>query len=374
MKITESTNIELKRQFTDKIKKEVVAFANTSGGIIYVGINDDGSVQGVENEDKEMLRISSSIRQSIKPDILPFVSFASEIIEDKTVIKLTVQRGTARPYYIARKGLTPAGVYVRLGTESVQASDEAIFKMRQEASGERFEQVRSFNQRLTFVEFSRYSAARNIVFEKKEKRRLNLITQEGQYTNLSLLLSDQCVHTIKADVFESTEPLASKDRKEFTGSILRQLNDVYQWLDFHNCTSAQFDGLYRKEIRDYPPVAIREALLNAIVHRNYGLDMSIFIHLFADRIEIVSAGGLVEGLSRDDILLGISATRNANLCKVFYRFQLVEAYGSGLRRIYAVYKSTIKELGLKEEAHLSPSIVVTDNAFKITLPNLRYKP
>lgn len=94
--------------------------------------------------------------------------------------------------------------------------------------------------------------------------------------------------------------------------------------------------------------------------------------MFADRIEIVSAGGLVAGLSQDDILLGISATRNANLCKVFYRLQLIEAYGSGLRRIYAVYKNTVKELDFVESSKFAPSIVVTDNAFKITLPNLRF--
>lgn len=261
MKINESTNLELKRQFTDEIKKEVVGFANTAGGIIYVGVNDDGSICGVEDEDKEMLRLSSSIRQSIKPDISPFVAFTSEIIEDKTVIKITVQRGNARPYYIASKGIRSAGVYIRIGSETVQASEKAIFKMTQEASGERFEQMRSVNQRLTFVEFTRQMAARNIVFEKRDKKRLNLITQEGQYTNLGFLLSDQCLHTIKADVFEGTEPFVSKDRKEFCGSLLKQLSDVYEWIDFHNCTSATFEGLHRKEMRDYPPVAVREALL-----------------------------------------------------------------------------------------------------------------
>ncbi|MBQ4498397.1 MAG: ATP-binding protein, partial [Spirochaetaceae bacterium] len=151
MNINESANLELKRQFTDEIKKEVVAFANTAGGIIYVGVNDDGSVCGVENVDDEMLRLSSSIRQSIKPDITMFVSYMTEVLEDKNVIKITVQRGNARPYYLANKGMRSAGVYVRHGSESVMASEAAIFKMTQENSGERYEEQRSLNQKLTFV-------------------------------------------------------------------------------------------------------------------------------------------------------------------------------------------------------------------------------
>ena len=370
MNINESANLELKRQFTDEIKKEVVAFANTAGGIIYVGVNDDGSVCGVENVDDEMLRLSSSIRQSIKPDITMFVSYMTEVLEDKNVIKITVQRGNARPYYLANKGMRSAGVYVRHGSESVMASEAAIFKMTQENSGERYEEQRSLNQKLTFVELSRQFAARNIAFEGRDKKRLGLITEEGQYTNLALLLSDQCTHTIKAALFEGTDTTTFKDRREFGGSLLTQLHDVYEWIDFHNCTSSSFKGLYRTDLRDFPPAAVREALLNAIVHRDYSLSASILIHVFKDRFEIISVGGLVEGLRRDDIMLGVSAARNTNLSKVFYRLMLVEAYGSGLPRIFASYKEE-SATGLADYKKLpSPEISVSDNAFKLTLPNL----
>lgn len=369
MNINESANLELKRQFTNEIKKEVVAFANTAGGIIYIGVNDDGSICGVENVDDEMLRLSSSIRQSIKPDITMFVSYMTEVLEDKNVIKITVQRGNARPYYLANKGMRSAGVYVRHGSESVMASEAAIFKMTQENGGDRYEEQRSINQKLTFVELSRQFAARNISFEGRDKKRLGLITAEGQYTNLALLLSDQCTHTIKAALFEGMDTTTFKDRREFGGSLLTQLQAVYEWIDFHNCTSSTFKGLYRTDVRDFPPVAVREALLNAIVHRDYSLSASILIHIFEDRFEIISVGGLVEGLRRDDIMLGVSAARNTNLSKVFYRLMLIEAYGSGLPRIYSSYKSeSANEIEFRRPP--SPEITVSDNAFKLILPNL----
>lgn len=377
MIISESANLELKREFTDEIKKEVVAFANTAGGIIYVGVNDDGTVRGIEDVDGEMLRLSSSIRQSIKPDITMFVSYVTEIIEDKPVIKITVQRGNARPYYLAGKGLRSAGVYVREGSETVPASEAAIFKMSKESTGERFEELRSHNQKLSFSELTRQFASRNITFEKRDKKRLNIITEEGQYTNLGLLLSDQCTHTIKVAAFEGTDTSVFKDRREFEGSLFKQLDETYSWLNFHNCTNSSFEGLYRIDTRDYPAAAVRESLLNAIVHRDYSISASILIHLFSDRMEIISAGGLVEGLRRDDIMLGVSAARNVNLSKVFYRLHLIEAYGSGLPRIYSCYGDVLSQKNVYAGTGagnkvLSPEISVSDNAFKLTLPNVNY--
>ena len=373
MIISESANLELKREFTDEIKKEVVAFANTAGGIIYVGVNDDGTVRGIDDVDGEMLRLSSSIRQSIKPDITMFVSYVTEIIEDKPVIKITVQRGNARPYYLSGKGLRSAGVYVREGSETVPASESAIFKMSKESTGERFEELRSHNQKLSFSELTRQFASRNITFEKRDKKRLNIITEEGQYTNLGLLLSDQCTHTIKVAAFEGTDTSVFKDRREFEGSLFKQLDETYSWLNFHNCTNSSFEGLYRIDTRDYPAAAVRESLLNAIVHRDYSISASILIHLFSDRMEIISAGGLVEGLRRDDIMLGVSAARNVNLSKVFYRLHLIEAYGSGLPRIYSCYSDVLSQkTGYSGNKLISPEISVSDNAFKLTLPNVNY--
>ena len=358
----ESMTTELKREYTDDIKYAVVAFANTDGGKIYVGINDDGSVYGVGSTDATVLRITNMIRDSIRPDVTMFTECAVETMEGKPVVVLTVQRGTARPYYLAGKGIRPEGVYVRQSSSSVPASESAILNMIKETSGDRYEDARSINQQLTFEKAENYFAKRNLPFGDQQKRTLNIIGSDGTYTNLGMLLSDQCVHTIKMAVFDGSRKSVFRDRKELTGSLLTQLEDAYSYIDQFNRTRAEFEGLDRIDKRDYPGEALREALLNAITHRDYSFSGSTLISIFDDRIEFVTIGGLVRGLTFDDIMLGVSALRNQNLANVFYRLNLIEAYGTGILKINESYA----------DCAVKPQFEVTDNAFKITLPNSNY--
>ena len=186
------------------------------------------------------------------------------------------------------------------------------------------------------------------------------MTHDGVYTNLGFLLSDQCVHTIKAAVFQGTTQNEFKDRKEFSGSLLRQMDEVYDYIDFRNQTHSSFQKLRRIDQRDYPETAVREALLNLLVHREYSFRASTFISLYMDRIEFTSIGGLVSGVTLKDVMMGISVCRNVKLANVFYRLELIEAYGTGIRKIMEAYAGTGKE----------PKIETSDNAFKIILPNL----
>ena len=101
------------------------------------------------------------------------------------------------------------------------------------------------------------------------KRTLGIIGEDGAFTNLGLLLSDQCTHTSKLAVFEGATKTVFKDRNEFSGSLLKQLEDIFSYIDRFNRTRAEFSGLKRIDMRDYPPEAVREALLNAI--RSSGL-------------------------------------------------------------------------------------------------------
>ncbi|MDO4287618.1 MAG: putative DNA binding domain-containing protein [Eubacterium sp.] len=353
---------EFKREYIDDIKYTVVAFANTEGGKIYVGMSNDGSVYGIENTDATMLRITNMIRDAIRPDVTMFTECAVEAIEGKSVVVLTVQRGTARPYYLAGKGIRPEGVYVRQNTSSVPASETAILNMIKETSGDSYENARSINQQLTFEKAKNYFANHNLPFGDQQKRTLNIIGLDGTYTNLGMLLSDQCSHTIKLAVFDGSKKSVFRDRRELSGSLLTQLEDAYSYIDQFNHTRAEFEGLDRIDKRDYPSEALREALLNAITHRDYSFSGSTLISIFDDRIEFVTIGGLVRGLTFDDIMLGISALRNQNLANVFYRLKLIEAYGTGILKINESYA----------ECAVKPQFEATDNAFKITLPNINY--
>ena len=146
----EGKTIEFKREYMDDIKYAVIAFANTEGGKLYIGINDDGTVCGVSDVDQSMLKLTNMIRDVVRPDLTMFTDCTVEQMDGKKVIVLTVQRGTARPYYIHSKGVRPEGVYVRQGASSVPASETAILNMIKETSGDCYEDARSLNQQLTF--------------------------------------------------------------------------------------------------------------------------------------------------------------------------------------------------------------------------------
>ena len=360
MHFQESETVELKSVVVDDIKKEIIAFANCEGGKLYIGVQDDGTVVGLDDPDGAALQISNMVRDAVKPDLTMFLHYETLNEDGKQIIAIDVQRGTERPYYLARKGLRPEGVFVRQGYSSVPASNTAIRRMIKETDGDHFEEMRSLEQNLTFEAAKKEFSERNIRFGEAQMKTLGLMTHDGIYTNLGLLLSDQCVHTIKAAAFEGTTQNEFKDRREFSGSLFRQMNEVYDYIDFRNQTHSTFQKLRRIDRRDYPETAVREALLNSLVHREYSFRASTLISLYADRIEFTSIGGLVNGVTLKDVMMGISVCRNVKLANVFYRLELIEAYGTGILKIMEAYSGTGKE----------PQIETSDNAFKIILPNL----
>ena len=293
-----------------------------------------------------------------------FLHYETVTVDGKKIVAVDIQQGTERPYYIAQKGLRPEGVYVRQGYSSVPATNTAIRRMIKETDGDHFEEMRSLEQNLTFESAKKVFVERNVKFGLTQMKTLGMVTQDGVYTNLGLLLSDQCVHTIKAAVFQGTTQSEFKDRKEFSGSLFRQMNETYDFIDFRNQTHSTFDKLYRIDRRDYPETAVREALLNLLVHREYSFRTSTFISLYADRLEFTSIGGLVSGVSLKGITMGISVCRNSKLANVFYRLELIEAYGTGIIKIMGAYEGT----------GMTPQIETSDNAFKIILPNLNAMP
>lgn len=359
----ESSRLELKREFTEEIKKELVAFANTDGGELIIGMADDGSVVGVENPDKVSAQVTNMIRDAISPDITLITQVEIKHQSDKALIHVTVNRGGKRPYYIAKKGMTSSGVYVRHGNTSAPASVDAIREMIRETDGYSYESNLSFNQNLSFEFCSKTFKDRGILFGKNQMKTMKMIDLDGNYTNLAMLLSDQCFHSIQFACFQGTDIGTFTERQRFSGSILKQLDDAFFALNRYNRTRSEIKGLHRIDNRDYPEQALREALINAIVHRDYDRDVSTNIRVFDDRVEIASYGGLPPNTTIETFLLGLSMPRNKYLADIFYRLELIEAYGSGIPKMMDIYQ----KFGLEINFKTSPS------GFMIVLPNLNYK-
>ena len=181
MKLQESERTEFKSIVVTDIKKEIIAFANCDGGKIYIGIEDDGTVIGVEDSDSVALQVSNMVRDAIKPDLTMFLHYETKEIEQKQVVIIDIQRGTERPYYIVKKGLRPEGVYVRQGYSSVPATDTAIRKMIKETDGDHFEEMRSLDQELTFYETKKEFQKRNITLEQPQMKTLGIIPRWNLY-------------------------------------------------------------------------------------------------------------------------------------------------------------------------------------------------
>lgn len=363
MNLIESDTIEFKREYTDEIKREVVGFLNTKGGEIYVGVEDDSTISGVADPDDVSSRIVNSCYSGISPDCALFMKVKPIVLEDKNVVYVKVMEGNIKPYYLKEKGLKPSGVYVRVGTSTIMAGENYIRSLIKESDNDNYLDSISLKQDLTFEYASEVFKEKHISFTEKEYRTLGLVDEEKRYTNLAVLLSDQCEHSIKVAIFQGKTKTTFLDRKEFTGCVFKQLEEVNIFLNVYNKIHGDIIGLETVEKRDYPQQALREGLLNALIHREYSFSGSILVNLYEDRLEIVSLGGIVKGISLDSILSGISQPRNDSLSKIFYRLRYVDAYGTGIPRIMDNY----------EQENRKPFITNTDSSFMLTLPNRNYQ-
>ena len=145
----ENEKMEFKAQMTEDLYKEIVAFANTDGGTVYIGVDDQGNVVGVDNVDDIYTRITNGIRDAILPDVTIFIKY---VLQENRVIRIEVGEGTFKPYYLKAKGMKPSGVYIRQGACSAPASPEQIRRMIKESDGDVFEVMRAMKQKLTFSE------------------------------------------------------------------------------------------------------------------------------------------------------------------------------------------------------------------------------
>ena len=358
----ENEYVELKSELTKEIKKEIVAFANSKGGTIYIGVNDDGTIKGLKNISKDIEALSSMIREGIKSDLSLYTNIETSKYDEKDIIVLKIMNAPNKPYYLADKGIKSSGVFFRHGNVSAPASDEMIKSLIKE-NHDSFESEISSNQNLHFTYLKNAFQDKDIVFNENKYKTLNLLNEDNYYTNLALLLSDECPFSIKCAIFDGNNKITFKDRKEFSGSLIKQLEDTLEYLNLVNRISGKIINYQRVDTRDYPEYAIRETILNAIIHRNYNFSGSILISVFDNRIEVVSLGGLMSGITINDILSGISQPRNTNLANIFYRLKYVESYGTGIGRMIDIYN----------EFNLKPEFSISDNSFKVILPNVNYK-
>lgn len=356
----EDENIEYKVTLTKHLKREIVSFLNSRrGGTIYIGV-DDKTHESQHVSDQERKTWEETITNWAISAFYPVPYSLIQVFPNATVFTVKVRAGRNKPYALASNGFDASGVYVRQGSSAVKASNEMVRRMQQryQVSGE-FDSEISNEQSLTFKVAHYVFEDLNLNFNKNALKLIN----DNHYNNAALLVSDQNPFSVKAASYEGTDVMSFKDKREFSGAITKQIDDVLNYLDLANRRQVMITGKgQRSERRDYPTVAIREAVVNALVHRDYLLHSSVKVEMFDDRLEVVSPGGIPDGLTLDEIKDGLTAARNPRLIHILDKMQYIENYGTGIRRIYKAY----------DDSDAKPVFEVRENSFKVIFPNRNY--
>lgn len=360
MRPNEDSNVEYKRELNNKLKREIVSLLNSDvGGVIYLGVDD---------QTREPIDVSSQTRHQWEEIIsnwaigafYPIPYDLIQVLPNEELFTIRVRGGRHQPYAIASQGFDASGVYIREGSSAVKASNERIRRLLQQSRvSSAFDQELASKQELSFQHVQEQFHRLQLAFDETA---LHLRRREG-YNNSALLISDQNPVMVKVAIFQGTDVMMFKDKKQFSGPITQQIDAVLAYLDLINWTKAVITGKsQRVEQRNYPVTAIREAIINAFIHRDYLLHSEVKIEVFDDRIELMSPGGAPDGLTIRDIRSGYTAARNPTLIHVLDKMEYIENYGTGIKRIYQEYQ------GVKPQ----PDINALDNAFLVTLPNRNY--
>ena len=378
----ESANIELKAEVpkkSEKYIKSVVAFANTAGGKIIIGVDDEShEIIGVDKDEvfKIMDGITNTISDMCYPQIFPNIGI--DTIDDKCIIVIEIYPGANRPYYIKSLG-KEAGTFIRVSGTSRPADDAIIKDLELQGTNHSFDEMICVEQKYDAdqadklcIAIKRYMV--EAVKTKSEKEKVKDVTVQNLInwgiiknlegtlvpTNAFVLLTNNTFPfaKIQCALFKGTERVVFIDKRDFSGPLYEQIEEAYEFVLKHINLGAEINGLVRTDVYELPPEAIREAIVNATTHRNFLDRACVQVAVYDDRVEITSPGMLYGGLTIEQIKEGGSKIRNRCIAEVFSRMKIIESWGTGIKRMF----SSCKEYGIRE-----PELLEIGDSFRVNL-------
>ena len=367
--MTETNRIEFKRELTNDldIEKEVIAFLNyKEGGVVYIGIDKNGTPVGVNDIDDTMLKIKDRIQNNVMPSPMGLFDVMAETIDNVKVIRVFVASGTEKPYYKAKYGMSTRGCYIRVGTAAEPMTTlqiEDLFSRRVHNS---IRNIVSPRQDLTFNQLRIYYEEKGLRLNDNFQRTLELLTDDGKYNYVAYLLADENGNSMKLAIYSGKDryELISNNEYGYT-CLLTATQKVLDKLDVENRVSTVITPTGRHDTPQWDRLAIREAVINAVVHNNYVYGAPAKVELFSDHLEITSIGTIPDGLSKEDFFNGVSMPRNKELMRVFRDVEMVEALGSGMLRIMHTYSRDNFEFGDNFIRFKAPFIAAENNTSQV---------
>lgn len=340
----ESNRIEYKRSLTDSLEREAVAFLNyRDGGVIYIGVDDKTGVPvGLEGADQLQLQIKDRLKNNIQPSVLGLFDVLLDQRDGKNVIKITLASGPEKPFYLKKQGLSEKGCFMRVGSAVEPMPIRMIEDLFARRTRNSIGKIKAPRQDLTFEQLKIYYHEAGFDLVDKFAANLELLTEEQAYNYAAYLLADRNGISIKVARYRGTDRVDLIENNEYGYcSLIKATKQVLDKLAVENRTRTRITPRERIDLSLIQPIALREAVINAIIHNDYSNEIPPKFELFDDRLEITSAGGIPQGLSQSEFFNGYSVPRNKEMMRVFKDLELVEYLGSGLPRILKAYSSEI---------------------------------
>ncbi|RBQ26596.1 RNA-binding domain-containing protein [Arcobacter sp. CECT 9188] len=336
--LEESNRIELKEKLTDNLEKEVVAFLNhKDGGVIYICINSKKEIVELENIDDIQLKIKDRLKHNILPSCMGLFEVVLETIFNKKIIKIVVASGREKPYHLRKYGMSSKGCFIRIGSSSEPMEQNTIEEMFAKRVRNSIGNIKSRRQDLTFEQLRIFYQEKGFVLNDKFASNLEILTQDGEFNYVAYLLADINGTSIKVAKYAGLDKRDLIENVEFGYcSLIRSTQKVLDKLDVENQIFTTITHKERVEKPLWNKVALREAVINAIVH-DYTTEYPPVFEIYQDRIEITSSGGLSTIKNIYDFFGGYSKPINRELMRVFKDLELVEHLGSGMNRILPIY-------------------------------------
>ena len=302
----ESNRVEFKRELNDSLEKEVVGFLNYSeGGEIYIGIADDGTVIGIENADDLQKRIVDRIKNNIFPSTMGLFDVITTDIDGQDIIKIIISSGPDKPYYIKKYGMSPNGCLLRVGTTVQQMTMEMIDSLYSRRIRNSLGKLVSPRQDLTFKQLKIYYEENGYDLNDKFLSNLELYTEDGKLNYAAYLLADENGISMKVAKYSGTDKVDLIENAEFGYcSLIKATENILSRLDIENITKTEITSSLRKEKRLVDSTALKEAVVNAIIHNDYSNGIPPVFEIFSDRFVITSSGGLPQELNQEEFFEG----------------------------------------------------------------------
>jgi predicted HTH transcriptional regulator len=337
----ETNRIEYKRELNSDvdIEKEIIAFLNYhEGGLIYIGIDKQGEILGVSDIDGDMLKIKDRIKNNISPSAMGLFDVVAENKEGRELIKIIVAGGTEKPYFKKKFGMTEKGCFIRTGTAAEPMPQAMIEKLFASRTRNSLGKIRSHRQDLSFEQLKIYYEEKGLTLTKHFKQNLELLTDNESLNYAAYLLADENGTSIKVAKYSGADRIDLVENNEYGYcSLIKATKRVLDKLELENKTYSKITSKERIDKRLWDAIALREAIINAIIHNDYTREIPPKFEIFSDRFEITSYGGLFEGMTKEDFFEGLSLPRNKELMRVYKDLGMVEQLGSGVPRILQAY-------------------------------------